>query len=76
MVTTYVATDDPHVVLLRDLTNQILCPQSQIAFQKFVAIFCHPHRVLLDVVNRMRPFLIVHGFSLLTSAFGLPCHGR
>jgi len=76
MVTTYGPTDDPHVVLLGDLTNQILCPQSQITFQRFVVILCHPHRVLLDVVNRMRPFSIVYGSSLLTSAFSLPSQGR
>jgi hypothetical protein len=37
--------------LLADLTNQIPRPQRQISLQHIIAILCHPHQVILDVVN-------------------------
>jgi hypothetical protein len=58
MVMTQVPADNLYIMLGTYLANQIPLPQRQVSLQHRITVLCYPHYMVLDVINRMRPFAI------------------
>ncbi len=59
MVTTDVALQDGDFSAGTDLADNVACPFRRFSPQHLVAIFRHPHEVILNVVDRMRSLPIL-----------------
>ena len=64
MVLTHVPFDDFDVPTKATLQDQFSRPLGHLAAQYLIAIFGHPHKVVLDVINCMRTLAVICHFHL------------